>query len=91
MNKSLTIIENYALEKYNINLRYDRIYAYLFGIYYLNYAINTYKDRLTGNYNFKKILFKTKSNYIVLLLIFAFLCSFVYFNFIYVHYSSTPM
>ena len=91
VNKSLTIIENYALEKYNIDLRYDRIYAFLFGIFYLNYAINTYKDRLTGNYNFKKILFKTKSNYIVLLLIFAFLCSFVYFNFIYVHYSSTPM
>lgn len=91
VDKSLKIIENYALEKYDIDLRYDRIYAFLFGVFYLNYAINTYKDRLTGNYNFKKMLLTTKSNYIVMFLLFVYLCSFIYFNFIYVHYSSTPM
>ena len=91
VNKSLKIIENYALEKYNIDLRYDRIYAFLFGIFYLNYAINTYKDRLTGNYNFKKMLLTTKSNYILLLVSLFFVCLIIYLYVLSLHSSGSPM
>ena len=91
VNKSLKIIENYAFEKYNIDLRYDRIYAFLFGIFYLNYAINTYKDRLTGNYNFKKMLLTTKSNYILLLVSLFFVCLIIYLYVLSLHSSGSPM
>ena len=91
VDKSLKIIENYALKKYNIDLRYDRIYAFLFGIFYLNYAINTYKDRLTGNYNFKKMLLTTKSNYILLFVALFFVFLIIYLYVLSLHSSGTPM
>lgn len=91
VDKSLKIIENYALEKYDIDLRYDRIYAFLFGVFYLNYAINTYKDRLTGNYNFKKMLLTTKSNYILLFVALFFVFLIIYLYVLSLHSSGTPM
>ena len=77
VNEALKIIENYAREKYSVSLNYDRVYAFMFGIFYLNYAINTYKDRLTGNLKTSKIMSKINVNCVILLLILLVMCCFV--------------
>ena len=77
VNEALKIIENYAREKYSVSLNYDRVYAFMFGIFYLNYAINTYKDRLTGNLKTTKIMSKINVNCVILLLILLVMCCFV--------------
>ena len=77
VNEALKIIENYAREKYSVSLNYDRVYAFMFGIFYLNYAIDTYKDRLTGNLKTSKIMSKINVNCVILLLILLVMCCFV--------------
>ena len=57
----LVILENTAKEKYNKEIKYDRMFAFLFGVFYLNYAINTYNERLSNNLKIEKLLSKIKS------------------------------
>ena len=46
--EGLRRLESFAQKEYNREIRYSRIYAFMFGSLYLNYAINNFADRING-------------------------------------------
>lgn len=47
VDKVLQILVYIAKKSYNKKIKYDRIYAYLFGVFYLYFFIKTYRNRLS--------------------------------------------
>ena len=54
VNSALTLIEHYTEKRYGKIIKYNRIYAFLFGMFYLNYGINSYKERLSNSLKIEK-------------------------------------
>ncbi|MBQ7449855.1 DUF4234 domain-containing protein [bacterium] len=48
--KSLVIIENYAYETKNETIKHNGFCWWFFNIYYLNFAINSFKERINSKY-----------------------------------------
>ena len=78
----LTMIENYTKEKYNKVIRHNRIYAFLFGICYLNYALNSYQERMKNRLKTEKFVRLLRFDYIF----YAFMAPFMLFVVVYLLY-----
>ena len=47
--KSLRLVELYAKEKYNINLQYSIVLSVIFGLLYVVFSLNNYKEDIQLN------------------------------------------
>lgn len=44
--KLIKKIEEYSLKKYNVKIKHNPIWAFLFPLFYVNYALNTFQERV---------------------------------------------